>query len=464
MILTAEQQRDYLKDAIRAVKKKGADPVFVAEKVGEKAPVVPVDEVVKALMKACPVEASALDAMPDGRAGAKRHRVEEIRKAHRRGRRSADAAKLPGDDELERMSRVNAEVEKLAIRDEANERRAQQRLDEAASGQAPTFIDVAALGDVIEAPKPTAGSVRDDGVFLLYGGKLNVFGGEPGAFKTGAATLCAVETLRRGGRVYWAELDQNGALATISRLLAAGAPLDVLREPERFRLVVGESPSQVLASVESAAAWLAADDLAVYDSAGELVAMFGGNSNDADDWTRIYRETVAPLTRTGAAALLLDHFPKTANGTGYATGTSAKKRTIQGAFYALAPFKSEPPRPGSVGKVALTLLKDNNGGTGYAIGDCVAVLEIDSRDAENGPWSWRLMPGRPKEERDDEQAAADVDFVLSLEPFPSSRAKLHAALVASQGKGWQTARENAALEEARRRREAPTTFPINEKE
>lgn len=461
-LLTAEQQRDYFARALRAVKKKGADPVFVAEKVGYNAPIVPVDEVIKRLMKASPVEASAVDALSEGRKGAEKHRVNEIRKAHRKGRGDADAAKLPGDDELDRMSRVNAEVEKLAIRDEAQALRAQRKAEEGASGE--TYVDVAALGENVEAPKPTAGSVRDDGVFLFYSGEINALSGVPGAFKTGTAALSAVETLKRGGKVWWADLDFNGAQATVARLLAAGADLDVLRDRERFRLTIGESPAQVLAAVEDAASWLGDDDNAVMDSAGELVAMFGGNSNDADDWTRINRQTLMPLAAAGAAVVLIDHQAKTAAGTGYATGTGAKKRTLGGAFYELAPFKNEPPRPEAVGKVALTLLKDRHGGTGYGVGECVAVLELDSRDAAKGPWLWRFMPARPKEERAAEQAEADVAYVLSLDPFPSSRAKLHAVLVASQGKGWRTDRENAALEEARKRHEAPNLFPIESKE
>lgn len=348
----------------------------------------------------------------------------------------------------------------------AHKRKASRLADEIeadeVAGDAPIFVDVAALGDEFEPPKPTAGSVRDDGIHLLYAGKLNVFGGEPGAFKTGSAALAAVETLKRGGRVLWADLDHNGAQATVTRLVAAGAPLDVLRDPDRFRLIVGEAPSQILAAVASAAEWLGADDLAVIDSAGELVSMFGGNSNDADDWTRVNRDTIAPLAATGAAVLLIDHFPKTASGTGYATGTSAKKRTIQGAFYALAPFKSEPPRPGAVGKVAFTLLKDNAGGTGYAIGECVAVLEIDSRDPGGGPWSWRYMPGRPRDERNEEQAEADVAYILSLPTIPTSRSTLRAALIASQGKAWGTDRMRLALDEARNRR--ATTFPLDPSE
>lgn len=331
-------------------------------------------------------------------------------------------------------------------------------------GDGETYVDVAALGENVEAPKPTAGSVRDDGVFLFYSGEINALSGVPGAFKTGTAALSAVETLKRGGKVWWADLDFNGAQATVARLLAAGADLDVLRDRERFRLTIGESPAQVLAAVEDAASWLGDDDNAVMDSAGELVAMFGGNSNDADDWTRINRQTLMPLAAAGAAVVLIDHQAKTAAGTGYATGTGAKKRTLGGAFYELAPFKNEPPRPEAVGKVALTLLKDRHGGTGYGVGECVAVLELDSRDAAKGPWSWRFTPGRPKEERDDEQAEADVAYVLSLDPFPSSRAKLHAVLVASQGKGWRTDREHAALEEARKRHEAPNLFPIESKE
>ena len=383
-------------------------------------------------------------------------------KAYTKGRRGPQRSYLWAPDEAQQRYELETEIATQRKRRDARRILDEEERDGGDEGE--TYVDVIALGDDIESPKPTAGAVRDDGVHLLYSGEINSIIGVPGAFKTGEAALCAVETLQRGGNVWWADLDFNGAQATVARLLSAGAPLDVLRDRDRFRLTIGESPAQVLAAVEDAAAWLGTDDLAVMDSAGELVAMFGGNSNDADDWTRINRQTLMPLAAANAAVLLLDHLAKTAAGTGYATGTGAKKRTLGGAVYESVPFKNEPPRPEAIGKVALTLLKDRHGGTGYGVGECVAVLELDSRDAASGPWSWRFMPGRPKDERADEQTEADVAFVLGLDPFPTSRSKLQAALKAAQGKGWSSVRANDALDEARRRRETPNTFPITEKE
>lgn len=332
---------------------------------------------------------------------------------------------------------------------------ASQRVDEAAE----PYVDIAALGDDVTPPVASAGVVRDDGVFTLVSREWNAHNGHPGAFKSGLAALHAFETLKRGGRVQWYDVDGNTPHAVVSRLLSAGVARDVLNDPERFRLTISASQDVLLSTVADAAKWLSDNDLVVMDAAGGLVAAFGGDSNSADDWMGIYQSMLAPLVATGAAGLLVDHFSKTAAGTGYATGTGAKLKSLHGIVYSVESWKNEPPRPNSVGKVSLKLVKDTHGATGYGVGDLVAVLELDSRDPANGPWSWRLMPGKSSEERESgaaEQAKADVDFILTLDPFPTSRDKLQAAIKARQDKGWSNDRASKALAAAKERREAAT--------
>lgn len=385
----------------------------------------------------------------------------KVRKALERGHADLLYTVL-NPDALGRQAAVDAEAEKIRIREDARRLVAEEAAGDGGDGE--LYVDVAALGDEIESPKASAGMVRDDGTYTLVPYEWNAANGHPGAFKSGLAALHAVETFKRGGRVQWYDVDGNSAQSVLARLVAAGAPLDVLRDHDRFRLTISSMSTTLLDTAKDAKAWLTVDDLVVMDAAGGLVTSFGGDSNDADDWMRIYQQMLAPLVSTGAAGLLIDHFAKTSTNSDYATGSGAKKKTIHGIIYAVSPFKDQPPRPESVGKIALTLVKDTHGATGYAVGECVAVLEVDSRDAAHGPWSWRLMPGRPKDERDADRAEADVDVVLALDPFPTSRDKLHAALIAAEGKGWRADREHAALTEARHRRNSATILTTENKE
>lgn len=359
---------------------------------------------------------------------------------------------IVSEGELVREAAVDLAAYNYGVKKEGEQRwKSSQNAETAAE----PYVDVACLGDDVTPPAASAGLVRDDGVLTLVAREWNAHNGHPGAFKSGLAALHAYETLKRGGRVRWYDVDGNTPQAVVSRLLSAGVERRVLNDPNRFRLTISASSETLLSTVAETAAWLELDDLVVMDAAGGLVAAFGGDSNSADDWMGLYQSMLAPLVASGAAGLLIDHYAKTAASTGYATGTGAKLKSLHGIVYSIESWKNEPPRPDSVGKVSLKLVKDTHGATGYGIGDLVAVLELDSRDSANGPWSWRLMPGRPDEERQDEQAEADIAYVLQLDPFPTSRSKLQAAIRAAQGAGWSNVRANSALAAARERRDAP---------
>lgn len=404
------------------------------------------------------LEDAAYEAVPEGsRLGAEKlrkqakKRIDKERDAGWRTYLGTHASELVAAAEHE--VGVAAELKRRAIKRAADE---EERDD---NDDRPTYIDVTALGDEIEPPRATAGMERDDGVRTLVPYEWNGGNGVPGAFKSGWAALHAVETFKRGGRVLWYDVDGNTAQSVISRLVSAGAPLSTLRNLDRFRLVLSDSPKTLLESVADSREWLRLEDLAVVDAAGGLVAAFGGNSNDADDWMKIYQQMLAPLVVTGAAGFLIDHHAKTATSTDYATGTGAKLKSQHGVVYNVVPFKDEPPRPNSIGKVALNLVKDTHGATGYGVGECVAVLEIDSRDTEHGPWSWRLMPARPAADRAVDQARDDLAYVLSLDPLPTSKEKL-LEILRQDDRKWSSSRAWDALKAARQHR--TTTFAVDD--
>lgn len=465
-LLTAEQQRDYFAKALRAVKKKGADPVYVAGMVGFNAPSVPVDEVVKAFMKASPVQPSALDALPEGRKGAEKHRVDEIRKAHRRGREDADRAKLPGDDELDRMSRVNAEVEKLAIRDEAQALRAQQRAQEGAvhdgySDSASVIARIMENGGP-QTRKPDAGGIRNDGVRLGYRVKTHALVGNPEAGKTLTLVAMACDELKSGGSVLHLDADDNGEEATFALYLSFGADPAALSDPSRFRYAEVRTAEGARRFVAEAAEWR--PTFAIVDAVSPFMSLFGWDQNDNADYRLFHAEIPARLADAGASTWQVDHLNKAeGDSSRYASGAGQKLGAISGVQYMVSVVEQFVPGVG--GAAALKIAKDRPGGVRAVSpsgkSPTAAVFRLDSR---GGASTWEFWKGRDDDDRADEQHEADVAYVLALNPFPTSRARLQAALKASQGKGWATDRAQAALEEARRRRDSATTFPITEKE
>ncbi|MFE1644925.1 bifunctional DNA primase/polymerase [Microbacterium sp. P01] len=310
-----------------------------------------------------------------------------------------------------------------------------------------------ALGGDMTPPAPDAGGVRADGSRMLYRGTVNGIVGEPEAGKGLTATAMATDELQRGGSIVWVDVDHNGAASILGRLREAGVADDVLGNPERFRLAVPDSRDVLAAAIRSAAA--TPPTLAVIDSVGEVMSMHGAKSNDDGDYTRVHRAVFTPLADAGAAVLVLDHLAKTALTTGYASGTGAKKRAMDGAYYGINIV--EAFRPGVGGAAALKILKDRHGGVRAATeGDTAAVFRLDSR---GGAMTWEFWPGKSDERRLDDRARADLEFVLSLDPLPTSRLGVIDAVKAETGKGWAKDRADAALKAAREH--LSSSFPID---
>lgn len=323
-------------------------------------------------------------------------------------------------------------------------------LQRAAHADVSPFVDIAAAleGD-LTPPAPTAGGIRADGERMLYRAAVNGIVGEPEQGKTLVASAMVADELTKGGSALWIDADHNGAAATVARLRMAGVADEVLTDPSRFRLAVPGDREALGAVVKAAVKHPAT--VAVIDSVGEVMSMLGAKSNDDGDYTRVHRAVFTPLADAGTAVLVLDHLAKTALTTGYASGTGAKKRAMDGAYYGISAI--EAFRPGVGGAAALKILKDRHGGVrAKTAGDTAAVFRLDSRDSA---MTWEFWPGKSNEQRLDDRQRADVDFVLTLEPLPTSRHGVIAAVKEATGKGWAKDRADAALKAAREHLEFP---------
>ncbi|MET8870485.1 AAA family ATPase [Nocardia sp. NPDC004604] len=224
----------------------------------------------------------------------------------------------------------------------------------------PRYVDMAALLNGT-LPEPLVPDVcrRSDGVGLFYRGQYNVLFGDPETGKTLLTDYATVQELAAGGRVLRLDLDHNGPKSAVGRLLGMGAEHATVTDQQRFLYIEPEDRRELKAVIAHMAEWL--PTLVILDSVGELVPMFGGNSNSSDEFTNCHRTVVKPLVQSGACVIAIDHLAKGDASRLYgANGTMAKKRTTGGT--SIRVVVDAQFTPGKGGSAHLYINKDRHGG------------------------------------------------------------------------------------------------------
>lgn len=295
------------------------------------------------------------------------------------------------------------------------------------------YIDVASILDGGgEAPQTTVGGRRSDGIPLCYAAAVNALLGAPEAGKTLVAGAMAADEMFSDGRVLRVDLDHNGPAAIINRFRQLAVARDTLTDPARFRLTTPDEPAELLQVVADTQLWQ--PTFVVVDSIGELLPMFGANSNDADDFTRVNRQVLTALTAFGAGVLAIDHEAKSESSRSYgATGTAAKKRALDGAL--LRVTNTRPFRPGYGGEAVLSIVKDRHGSLrGHCEPDReppVAVFSLEPR-GEALLARFTVPANKPA-------PLDDVTILNRLSPAPSSVRDVKTRM------GWGSTRASAAF-------------------
>jgi hypothetical protein len=306
-------------------------------------------------------------------------------------------------------------------------------------------------GGKVEAAAPTVG-VRTDGFGLFYRGQVNSLFGNPETGKTLIAMCAMADELNRDGSALLLDLDHNGAGPTVARLISMGVDEQVLRDPDRFRYAAPDDAESMAVIVADTRQWQ--PTMAVLDSIGELMPMYGASSNSPDDWTRVHGLTLKPLADCGAAVITIDHLAKNVESQTFgATGTTGKKRTAGGANLRVVAL--EAFTPGKGGRAQLTINKDRHGGLRAVspIGEKEPLAATFILRDDGGELSWVFKaPEHGERSATPDVSQADMKDLAELSPPPVSQRDVKDRL------GWGSTRALRTLQEWRRRG-SPTVLP-----
>lgn len=285
------------------------------------------------------------------------------------------------------------------------------------TGNIVEYGDVAALlsGDLPPAPTPDV-LTRTDGVGLFYSGQVNILFGDPETGKTFVALAAAAEAVNDGLKAAVLDLDHNGMSAIVSRLIGLGADKDALADLDIFRYKEPDDGLDLTHTAADLQHWK--PDVVIVDSIGELLPMYGLNSNSPDDFTLAHTKALKPLAMSGAAVIAIDHLAKNPESKAQGpTGTGAKKRAAGGVM--LRVTSKEKFTPGKGGSSYLNITKDRHGG-----------LRAESPTGDGEPLAgtfrmhpdgeYKIYPATGEERSQPLAPEEDVDRLNKLAPPPEN--------------------------------------------
>jgi hypothetical protein len=214
---------------------------------------------------------------------------------------------------------------------------------------------------------------RSDGQHLMYPGRVNMLYGSSESAKSWLALVISLQEMSNGERVLYLDFEDE-PVNTLSRLDLLGAGVDDLRnqftylrpeEPiapmQRNRWGKDESTDSGKAAQELFQRQLESIDptLIVADGMTVLYSLHGLNSNDSVD-TEVITGWLKRLTRNGrSTVIVIDHTSKGAERGALPIGSQHKVSMVMGAL--LQVWAVNQPKPGSLGKLEIYVLKDRPG-------------------------------------------------------------------------------------------------------
>ncbi|MGA8723419.1 MAG: AAA family ATPase [Acidimicrobiales bacterium] len=229
-----------------------------------------------------------------------------------------------------------------------------------------------------QVTQPPSVLEREDGVRLLYGGRLNLFAGETESLKSWCWQLAATQELKAGQHVIVIDFEDTPE-GTVERLRSLGASAEQIEAHLTF--IQPESRFDELAEevIRDYIAQRGAPTLVVIDGVTEAMSQIGLDPTKGPDVAAFFASYPTRFARTGAAVVLVDHVTKSTENRGrWAIGSERKLSGLTGAAYmfdVLSPFGR-----GRTGKAKLTVAKDRCGHVRQheGSGRVIALLELRS--------------------------------------------------------------------------------------
>jgi KaiC/GvpD/RAD55 family RecA-like ATPase len=218
-------------------------------------------------------------------------------------------------------------------------------------------LDLSAiLNGEIDPIMPTILS-REDGIKLVYPGRIHEFKGQPEAGKGWFALLACRQELRAGNTVAYIDFEDY-AEGIVERLIGMGVSRDRIEKqfkyyhPEEsfgeearaalFDEVVSHKPS-----------------LCVIDSVAEVMATNALNPLDNADAATFIAMMPRPLANLGMAVVLIDHVTKSAENNRYSVGAQHKLAAVSGSSFIVE--AEHPFGVGMKGSSRISVAKDRVG-------------------------------------------------------------------------------------------------------
>ena len=257
---------------------------------------------------------------------------------------------------------------------------------------------------------------RDDGLAMIYPGRVHAFNAPPESAKSFLALFCCAQQMESDGHVLYIDFEDH-ARSVLGRLRSMGVSDEVLKA--QFHYVRPDDAIDAAAQVHIRSI-LASAPIAfcVVDGVAEALTISGLSENDAADVTKFYALLPRLIARQGVAVVLIDHVVKDAEKAGrYARGSGAKLAGIDGATYSLSVVT--PFGRGRHGKARIEVTKDRPGHVRASAmwGKVVGEFHLEA-EASGNLRAWVAAP----EEREEYDGPTDcMTKVLEIMRVESGR-------------------------------------------